>query len=218
MLKIQRIIFYIILLLLTGLAACSFGEDETDRLNIPLEKQDFHWRVSETAAEKVPYTLSGEQENWKIVLQVRQATDEDKEWMATMLQENKAVTEIDYEKHHVTEEYYEQFCKKYDEQIADVSSNPVYITTMMGQYLGEETIYTESDSIFYQLISAEGTVLLAGGKDINSIETPWYSSNNTLSGSYATGMFVPPLEESFLLIQYDDEAIRVPLKLNTQTN
>lgn len=28
MLKIQRIIFYIILLLLTGLAACSFGEDE----------------------------------------------------------------------------------------------------------------------------------------------------------------------------------------------
>lgn len=66
MLKIQRIIFYIILLLLTGLAACSFGEDETDRLSIPLEKQDFHVRVSETAGRKsalYAFWRAGELEN-----------------------------------------------------------------------------------------------------------------------------------------------------------
>lgn len=147
------------------------------------------------------------------MLQVREATDSEKEWMTTMIQQNREVTESDYAKQHITEEYYEQFCKIYDEQFADVSSNPVYITTMMGQYLGEEAIYMDSDSIFYQLMSAEGDVLLVGGKDIESIETLWYSSNNTLSGSYATGMFVPPLDESWLLIQYDDEEVKVPLTL-----
>ena len=65
----------------------------------------------------------------------------------------------------------------------------------------------------YQIIAQDGSVVLAGARDIQSLTTPWYSSYNTVSGEYAPNMFVPPLEGAVCLLQYEDVTIEIPLTL-----
>lgn len=124
------------------------------------------------------------------------------------------MTEENYTVHHtLTREQYEAFCEQLRKQEEDISQNDVYASAMIGQYTGETEICTSSEQLAYQIIAQDGSVVLAGARDIQSLTTPWYSSYNTVSGEYAPNMFVPPLEGAVCLLQYEDVTIEIPLTL-----
>lgn len=208
-----------LILLLTGtmslcLAACSPHSDRLDVFDVPPERQNFHWAVASEDAQKVPYSLAGEADGWRILLEVRTATPEEKEFLLQLLDSRRAVTEENYTVHHtLTREQYEAFCEQLRRQEEDISQNDVYASAMIGQYTGETEIYTSSEQLSYQIIAQDGSVVLAGAQDIQSLTTPWYSSYNTVSGEYAPNMFVPPLEGAVCLLQYEDVTIEIPLTL-----
>ena len=65
-----------LILLLTGtmslcLAACSPHSDRLDVFDVPPERQNFHWAVASEDTQKVPYSLAGEADGWRILLEVR---------------------------------------------------------------------------------------------------------------------------------------------------
>lgn len=201
---------------LFGLTACSPATDEFD---VSEEEQDFHLAFSEEDTEKVPYTLTGENEDWKISFQVREATNSEKELMLQSLDEQLRIYEENYTVHHImTEEQYNGFCERTELKRSDISENAVYISIMMGQYVGDQNIQTTEKTLFYKIMSKENKVLAFGGRDINSLSSPWYLATNTVKGDWCTTPFVPPLEGCKVILQYDDIEIEIPLTLKVGEN
>lgn len=209
----------LLILLLTGtmffcLAACGPRSDQLDVFDIPPERQNFHWAVAPEDAQKVPYSLTGEKDGWRVLLEVRTAAADEKEFLLQLLDSQRAIMEENYTVHHtMTREQYETYLEQLGRQEEDISQNDVYASAMIGQYTGETDFYTSSEQIAYQIIDQDGSVVLAGARDIQSLTTPWHSSYNTVSGEYAPNMFVPPLEGAVCLLQYEDVTIEIPLTL-----
>lgn len=186
----------------------------TEQLNPPKDEQDYHWAVDAEDAKKVPYTFSGEKDGWKVMLQVRAGTEEEKELLLQELDNERAVIEENYNSRHtITDEQYRLFCEQNDRQKRDILQNEVYVSSMTGQYIGEQNITAAADTLLYQILRQDGKVVLAGGCDIRALNAPWYISYNTDCGGYASNMFVPPQEDAVLILQYDEEKVEIPLIL-----
>lgn len=192
------------------LTACSSPASD---LTTPDEEYAFQISVSEEYIEKMPYVFSGENNGWEIMLQVREATEEEKNIFLQQLDINKTIADENYSINHtITEEQYNMFIQQIDKQKADISEHDVYISTLAGQYLGEEIKITD-EVLIYNMINKDDKVIFTGGVAVNSLSGTWYLSHNTLSGDYSTGIFVPPLEGCSLILQYDDTEIEIPLTL-----
>ena len=210
----KKIGFFCGLLLSMAVVFSGCSKQGTETLVVPEEEQNFHWAVAAEDIEKIPYTLSGEKDGWKVLLQVRIGTEEEKEYLLQGLESNRATIEENYTVHHVmNEEQYQLSCEQNDKQKEDISQNDIYVTSMMGQYVGEQNITTEAEFITYQIMDQDGKIVITGGQDIQSLNVPWYLSYNTTSGEYAANVFVPPLEEATFILQYDDVEIEIPLVL-----
>ena len=55
-----------------------------------------------------------------------------------------------------------------------------------------------------------------GGIDLSSPQVPWYVARNTVDGVYAAGMFIPPQTGCTLILQYADEEVEIPLRLEQE--
>lgn len=200
---------------------CCFTACNTtaDKLNIPKEKQDFHFSVAQEEAAKVPYTLSGEKDDWKILIQVKKATEDEKKFALQLLKQQLDVIEENYSKNRVmTKEEYDLMCEKLEMQKKDISENDVYTTTITGQYTGEQEIQTKDNTLFYQIQTNEGKALYAAAQYIESLNSSlWYTSNNTVNGDYRTAMFIPPLEGCKVVLEYDNKNIEIPLTLSLES-
>ena len=62
-----------------------------------------------------------------------------------------------------------------------------------------------------------GDVYKRQGRDITSLNAPWYSARSTERGDYASGMFVPALEGCKLVLQYEDVKVEIPLALKQES-
>ena len=116
----------------------------------------------------------------------------------------------------MTEELYELSIEDYTARKNDLSENPVYISTLVGQYTGEQDIHTAAKSLTYKMLTEDDKVLFVGGRDITSLNAPWYSARSTERGDYASGMFVPALEGCKLVLQYEDVKVEIPLALKQE--
>ena len=196
------------------LSACN---SPADNLSVAEEEQNFRFAATAEDVARIPYTYSGESGGWEVLLQVREATDSEKEFFLRELETDRAAIEENYKVHHImTEELYELSIEDYTARKNDLSENPVYISTLVGQYTGEQDIHTAAKSLTYKMLTEDDKVLFVGGRDITSLNAPWYSARSTERGDYASGMFVPALEGCKLVLQYEDVKVEIPLALKQE--
>ena len=161
------------------LSACN---SPADNLSVAEEEQNFRFAATAEDVARIPYTYSGESDGWEVLLQVREATDSEKEFFLRELETDRAAIEENYKVHHImTEELYELSIEDYTAR------------------------KNEDDK-----------VLFVGGRDITSLNAPWYSARSTERGDYASGMFVPALEGCKLVLQYEDVKVEIPLALKQE--
>lgn len=200
--------------MLICLSACNSPDND---LSVAEEEQDFRFAATAEDVTKIPYTYSGESDGWEVLLQVREATNSEKEFFLQELETDRATIEENYKVHHImTEELYQLSVEDYTARKNDLSENPVYISTLMGQYTGEQDIHTTAKTLTYKMLTEDDKVLLVGGRDITSLNAPWYEARSTERGDYASGMFVPALEGCKLLLQYEDVKVEIPLTFNQE--
>lgn len=200
----------VVTLILCCITACNSDAKSCD------ENNDFHFSVSEEEAAKIPYTLSGENDDWSITIQVREATKEEKDLMVQSIDEDLFVFEENYFVHHtLDQEQFEGLKEKSELGKTDVINNAVYISTMTGQYTGAQEIKTTAKTIFCEVHSETGAIIALGGQDIRSLDAPWYISYNTIKGDYASAMFIPPMEKSTAVVTLDKETVEIPLTLSS---
>lgn len=200
--------------MLLCLSACN---SPADNLSVAEEEQKFRFAAAAEAVARIPCTHSGESDGWEVLLQVREATGSEKEFFLQELETDRAAMEENYRVHHIMpEERYEPSIEDYTARKNGLSEIPAYISTLVGQYTGEPDIHTAAKSLTCKMLTEDGKGLFAEGRDITSLNAPWYSARSTEGGDYAGGMFVPALEGCKLVLQYEDVKAELPPALKQE--
>lgn len=198
-------------ILMLSLVACDSNDDE----NSGESPQNMQTVVTPENEGQIPYNLTGQNENWKITIDVRKALDTEKSLMIQTLEKNIQLAEKNYENKVISKDSYKSLTKIYEESKTDLEKNNLYVTTINGQYISSNALNIPEGIINFKIQNSAGEIVLLSGVSTNLLDKTWYTSYNTTGGLlHSSSIFMPPAENSKFILSYNGSDFEIPLTLN----